>query len=274
MTKKTMPAITVGFIAVVIIAAAGFIYKAKQSEEQQQTTATTTTLAKSPAKTTAQPLPKPEPEPNPAAAEITDAVKQIPPSIINAPSTLENSDAIVLLAASDFSPAITQWLLPDEQIRKWVLAVDLIADGKLPKRYRPVDYPMAKFKTQGDGLKQVSSRENYQRMNLMINALTDIEVATLARYYKAWLPLLEKAYQEQGKTDTFNQRFMQSISQILTVNSLHQQPALIRPSVLYQFENPDYENASDIEKLLWRMGPDNTEELQGFLRELRYQLEQ
>ena len=149
-----------------------------------------------------------------------------------------------------------------------------MADGKLPKRYRPIDYPMAKFKTEASGIDEVTAEENYQRMTLLINTVTSIEASTLARYYQEWLPLLEKAYREQGKPDTFNQRFMQTISQVLAVNNLEQQPALIRPSVLYQFENPEYEDATDVEKLLWRMGPDNAEELQGFLRELRYQLQQ
>lgn len=269
MTNKTMPGIIIGFIAVVIIAAGIFIYSTQQQSAEQELSQT------APAPVVREPVkPAPEPLPEPAAVEPApvEPAPSLPP-IVNAPIALENSDTVALLAAKDLAPALTQWLLPEEQIRKWVLAVDLMADGKLPKRYRPVDYPMEKFKTQASGLDEVTSEENYQRMTLMINTLTSIEPATLVRYYQDWLPLLEKAYREQGKPDTFDQRFMQTISQVLAVNSLEQQPALIRPSVLYQFESADYENATDIEKLLWRMGPENAENLQGFLRELRYQLQ-
>lgn len=268
MTHKIIPGIIISLIAVLIIAAVSFIYNADQSEEHAS--ATTVSIVSDPVKTAPQPLSDPDPVTPP---EILTPAEPTPPPIVNAPITLENSDATFLLAARDISPALTKWLLPDEQVRKWVLTVDLMADGKMPKRYRPVDYPMDKFKTQANNLNEVSSAENYQRMSLIINILTSIETATLARYYQEWLPLLEKAYREQGKPDTFNQRFMQTISQILAANHLEQQPALIRSSVLYQFASPEYENATDVEKLLWRMGPENAEKLQGFLRELRYQLQ-
>jgi hypothetical protein len=44
---------------------------------------------------------------------------------------------------------------------------------------------------------------------------------------------------------------------------------LTRPSVHYHFADPALENRSDLEKLLIRMGPDNTEKIQAKVRELR-----
>ncbi|ARN72761.1 DUF3014 domain-containing protein [Oceanicoccus sagamiensis] len=274
MTNKTMPGMILGTMAVVIIAAVIFVYNTNQDNTAIEVVPVTKApVVREPVKPTPQPLPDPSPVAPPEVLTPTEAAPELP-AIVNAPITLDNSDASVLMAARDLTPTLTKWLLPKEQIRKWVLAVDLMADGKLPKRYRPVDYPMAKFKTQASGLDEVTSDENYQRMNAMIETVTSIDQATLVRYYQEWLPLLEKAYREQGKPDTFNQRFLQTISQVLAVSPLEQQPALTRPSVLYQFESQEYESATDVEKLLWRMGPDNAEALQAFLRELRYQLQQ
>ncbi|WP_101757485.1 DUF3014 domain-containing protein [Oceanicoccus sp. KOV_DT_Chl] len=222
------------------------------------------------------------PEPTPAYVPEQDWPKPEPMAelnqpeikIVTPPTALENSDPQFLLAAADLAPELSQWLLPDEQIRKWVLALDLMAEGKLPKRYRPVDYPMDKFAVEPMGLDTVAAEDNQQRMTSLIDTITAIKPAQAASYYRAWLPIIEKAYDEQGKNNSVDQRLRQAISQVLAVDSLEQPAALIRPSVLYKFEDPVLEDASDIEKLLWRMGPENAEKLQNFLRDLRAELYQ
>lgn len=82
--------------------------------------------------------------------------------------------------------------------------------------------------------------------------------------YREWLPILEKAYSEQGKPDTFDQRARQTISQVLGAEQLSDTPALTRPSVLYRYADETLEQASDVDKLLWRMGPENSAQLQDF----------
>jgi hypothetical protein len=66
--------------------------------------------------------------------------------LVAPPASLEDSDVQVREVVLDLAPAMASWLLPEEQIRKWVLLVDLMAEGKLPRRYRPLNYPMASFK--------------------------------------------------------------------------------------------------------------------------------
>ena len=212
-------------------------------------------------------------------SELTEDTPAAVPGV-DAPALLDDSDASVLQAVGEFGPALSKWLLPEQQIRKWVLAVDLVADGKLPKRYRPIDYPMPAFKASGTAANRTADPANYQRFSALVNSLSAIDTALLARYYREWLPLLERAYQEQGKADTFNDRLRQAIGQVLSASPLPTDPeslasqTLEQPSVLYRYEDPRLESASEIEKLLWRMGEDNSTTLQMFLRDLRYQLDQ
>lgn len=217
----------------------------------------------------------PAPVAEPAEAVAIPAPAPAPePVIVQPPTNLDGSDAIVLEAVADLSSMLGQWLLPREQIRKWVLAVDIVAEGKLPKRYRPIDYPVGKFKTIDTGQSIVLDQDNFERSNALIAVLIAIEPAKLASYYQQWLPLLEKAYREQGKPATFDSRFKQAISQVLAVSPQTDTPVLVHPSVLYKYADVKLEKASDIEKLLWRMGPDNAEKLQDYLREIRYLIEQ
>ena len=204
------------------------------------------------------------------------------PALVEAPVQLDDSDTSVLEAIAAIGPDIGQWLLPDQQIRKWVLAVDLIADGKLPRRYRPIDYPMTAFKAQKSEGKLIADPANQQRYDELISALETLDTTLLARYYRAWLPLLESAYSEQGKPDSFSERFQQAISRLIAVDDLPLAdendgdsggPQLKRPKVMYIYADESLEQASDVEKLLWRMGDENRNKLQFFLRDLRYKID-
>lgn len=208
--------------------------------------------------------PAPDPDPVPQEPDTT---------LITPPGELAGSDTTVKAVLQELSPQLSAWLIPDEQVRKWVLTVDLIADGKLPKRYRPLDYPMAKFAVEKQDSTTVATDANYERLVPLLTAITAIDTARLADYYHAWKPLLQKAYQEQGKPGTFEERLLTAFSQILAVTPLQDKEALIRPTVLYHYSNEELEKASDVEKLGWRMGEDNLITLQDFVRELREQIQ-
>ncbi|MEH6911664.1 MAG: DUF3014 domain-containing protein [Oceanicoccus sp.] len=269
MVNKLFPKLVIGVGAVAVLAIGWFIYSSEQQSQIEPADTTQNAIADNQLPQESLPAYSSDDvsidEPEPINIEPID-------DIVIAPVVLENSDPQVLLAIADLSPSLTQWLIPEEQLRKWVLSVDLVADGKLPKRYRPIDYPMVKFVTKTLADDAILSEKNYPRMNDLLAATITIDPELLARYYQNWLPILEKAYSEQGRSDSFDQRFQQAISQTLAASSLTEEPALVRPSVLYRYANPDYENATDVEKLLWRMGPDNAEKVQDFLREFRNQL--
>lgn len=218
-----------------------------------------------------------EPAAEPPPADSVDEPAPAPepePALIAAPEELSGSDETVLQVLSLISPQLTKWFIPDEQIRKWVLTIDLMADGRLPKRYRPLDYPMAKFAvTQEDGI-TVAADENFARLTPLIDAITAADPALLARYYRAWSPLLDKAYREQGKPGSFEERLLLALSRIIEVEPLvEEQAALVRPVVFYRYQDKALESATDLEKLCWRMGEDNLLSVQQFAREFRQQLD-
>ncbi len=148
-----------------------------------------------------------------------------------------------------------------------------MADGTLPKRYRPVDYPMEKFSVTKQGDTLLMSESNYARTNRLVDTVTGLDVELLADYYRAWKPLLEEAYGEQGKPGTFAQRLDTVLEQVIAAEPLPKRPVLKQPSVLYRYQDEALENASDVQKLMWRMGEENMRELQAFARKLQDALE-
>ncbi|MFB1036535.1 MAG: DUF3014 domain-containing protein, partial [Sinobacterium sp.] len=71
---------------------------------------------------------------------------------------------------------------------------------------------------------------------------------------------------------SFDTRFKQAIDQVLAAKSLPAEPELKLPSVMYQYQEKSLETASDIDKLIWRLGFENTNDIQQYLRDLKSRL--
>lgn len=222
--------------------------------------------------------PEPEPEVEPEVAPVAIVAELEPealpePQRISPPVSLNNSDPRVKQAVSDLAQRMLRWLAPEEQVRKWVLAVDLIADGKIPYKHSPVKYEKDPFLVLSTGVDSyVADSGNHSRWNPLIAVIAEIPVKDAARYYRDWLPLLERAYSELGKAGTFNQRFLAALGRIRSVGEPPIGEKLIRPHVFYQFEDAEIESASPVTKWVWRLGPENMLELQDFARNLSAEL--
>ena len=84
------------------------------------------------------------------------------------------------------------------------------------------------------------------------------------------LPLLDKAFTELGYPNiTFNQRLQQAIKVLLATPIIEEPIELYSISVNYKFVDPKLEALPDAQKLLIRMGPDNTRKLKKVLRRLQ-----
>jgi hypothetical protein len=215
-------------------------------------------------------VPPPEPMPLPRAEKSAPAEQQEP--LVAAPATLDNSDAQVRTAVTDFAPKLAEWLTPREQIRKWVMLVNQVAEGKLPLKDRPLQYSMPGFMVERSGQTLRLDPANYARANAVIDTIVAIPPQRLAQYYHAWRPTLDKAYGELGGSDGFDKRLRAAIDRVLKARTLSAAPTLSHPSVYYQYADPKLEQADDVEKLLWRLGPGNTKRIQDYLRQLLQEL--
>jgi hypothetical protein len=197
----------------------------------------------------------------PDTAATSDPVPPPPP-------TLQESGAEAQTAVGELSPRLVGWLTPQEPVRKGVLLVDLVAEGRVPVKNLPLSYPAERFAVEKRDGEIYLSPANYQRASELIDTITAIPPEQAVRYYRAWRPLLQEAHDELGRKQSFEQRLQRAIQQVLDTKPLTGDIRLDQPNVFYTYADPELESASDVSKLLWRLGPENTEKLQVWLREV------
>lgn len=269
-----MPKKLIAAILVIAAGALGFWFLQQQQQSPTVVTLPKFKTEKSPSAITETPLEGPVIRDDPPLASTpptseTEPDSVIPaPAIVPAPERIEQSDTRVKEAVTQLDPALINWMLPEEQIRKWVVLINQVADGKVPVKNRPLEYPLPAFQVQKKGDTLWLNHANYQRTNALISALTQIPPEQITRYYHAWLPLLQQAQDELGSGGKFHDRLLLAIARVQAIKPLEGDVKLVKGKRFYLFADSTLENASALEKLLWRLGPDNSLRLQQYLGQL------
>lgn len=198
------------------------------------------------------------------------------PEVPTLPS-LNNSDAFVVeeLVLMDGGSSILMHLVSEELVRKFVIMVENISRGEFPERNRPILNPAERMAITELGSEfYMMDEKSYQRFKGLVTSLTNISTETAVNLYQRLQPLFSEAYAELGLRDSeFDDVFMLAIDSVLNARTAPQPQQLIRPNLNYLYANPEIENYSAIEKLLLRLGPENTESLQRRLEFFKRRLE-
>lgn len=202
----------------------------------------------------------------PVIAAASETASTAP--LLAKPPQLDGSDASVLQAAAELSPQLAGWLLPPEQLRKWVALVNLVAEGKFPVKDRPLSYELQAFRARKEDNRFWLEPLSFQRKDALVSALTAISPQRAADYFHAWEPLLQNAHDELGNGGQFRDRLKLAIARVNAVQPLQGETELKVSIVSYLYKDEALEKASALEKLLWRLGPDNSRRLQDYLRTL------
>lgn len=226
------------------------------------------------------PEPQPEPQEEPAVVEPAPEPEPEPEPL----PELAESDAVALAAAEELSGngELAALLVKDNAIQKSVRAVIAAADGGVVHEYRPIRSPAGAFLVDpldeppqdGVGQRYRLSARNYERYDGYVNVLTSLQPHKVAAVFQRFYPLFEQAYEQHGvEKGSFKSLTLEAIDSLLAAPVLEEEPILVQPRVYYQFEDPRLEALPATQKLLIRMGPDNTRKIQQALRELRKVIE-
>jgi hypothetical protein len=218
-----------------------------------------------------------EPEPPvmtpPAAVNVEPLALPEPAFIL---PRLDDSDQLVRDGVLSLTreEAINVWLSPAELVRKFVVVVDNVANGNVAKDAVVVLAPRAPFKAVAvDEKVFVMDDASYARYDEFTQIFTSLDARRAAEFYDLLKPLFQSAYTELGYTDRqFDEVVFRAVGRLLETPVLEGPVRLVRPVVMFEYEDPQLESLSAAQKQLLRMGPNNSRAIQAKLAEMAREL--
>jgi hypothetical protein len=244
-------------ILIFVLAAAGVFYL--RSRNAPLPAAPTAPVASTPT--------APEPgiaHPLPGAAGNAGSAAPLPEL---ADSDVPLRDALAQLSSAD---AVKDFLVPQDVIRKMVVTIDNLPRQKVAVEKRPTTPIPGSFVANGDELHSTLDARNFERYKAMVAVISKLDARQLAAVYIHFYPLFQQSYQNLGYPNGyFNDRLVEVIDNLLAAPEPKAPIELVRPNVMYTFADPALESRSAGQKLLIRMGPENSRALKAKLTELK-----
>lgn len=229
----------------------------------------------------------PEPDPEPAAPVAREPVEVPGPlhpveSVSDASETRPDLVPLPALDASDeylkieivdiFGESIEDLLAESGMIERIVATIDNLPRSHVAERIRPVGGLSDQFLVDGldtSGMDRISPA-NYRRYDVLVGMIGAADQLQIADLYRRYYPLFQKAYVELGYPDGyFNDRLVEVIDHLLATPEVTDPVSVVRPHVLYEYEDVRLEALSSGQKLLIRMGNEHATTVKKALRDLR-----
>jgi hypothetical protein len=206
------------------------------------------------------------------AAVAEKAETEVPPGVLNLPGLeLEKSDALLRGLVRDISshPGLSVWMKTREIVRKFVAAVDNIANGLSPKAQIDFFAPSREFRASKRDGRYIVDPTSYDRYNPVVDVFISLDDKASARLYAAIKPLFAQAYTELGYPDTdFQDTLTRAIAELLQTPVVEGRIYLDKKVSSYAMIDETLEGLDQAQKQFLRMGPENVQVVQTKLRAL------
>jgi len=182
---------------------------------------------------------------------------------------LDKSDEAVRGLAADLStnPLFLEWLKTKDILRRFVAAVDNIANGQSPRPHLDFFNLRTPIKVIQRNGKTVIDPASFDRYNVVADVFESLSAAGCARLFESARGLLDQAYRELGyPRGDFRQTFFRAIVAILRTPVIDVPLEVEKGIVTYTLKDPRLEALDEVEKHLLRMGPENVQLIQAKLR--------
>lgn len=272
-------------VLVVLLSVGGYYYYSGDSDSPKLIPNAPIVLPETPPSEpmTLESAPEPETtETTPVAPETDNNSPKTPavtePEVVVEPvPALAESDAFVQRKALAIinNNVLSSSLVQQDLARQFVVFVDNLAQGELTRKVSPLKGPEKLFSVSEITNKVYLNPEGFHRYDAYVDSIAKMDEQTLMATYKQMTPMLEEAFSELGYSNAkFNDRMLQAIKILLAAPIIEDPIELSSISVNYQFVDPNLEALPSAQKLLIRMGPENTRKLKVALRKLESQLAQ
>jgi hypothetical protein len=250
-STRTMVAIFVALLVTVSAVVAWWLWGRGEDEQQPSAEAAV--------------APTPAPSPTPGLQERLSARL--------AGTTLATSDAIIRELASALSahPKLAAWLASEDLARRFVAAVDRVADGLSPGEQLDFARPSGPFavREEPDG-SLVIDPASFARYDLAAEIFASLDTAGAVALYRELEPVIDDAYAEIAPPGArFADRLDAAFDELLAVPRVSGPAEVQQLVVTYAWADRQLEALSEAQRHLLRTGPDNVAKLQHKLGELR-----
>jgi len=172
-------------------------------------------------------------------------------------------------------------VIDDDMIRRFVVFTDNFSQGIVAYEHSPFIIPNTVFSPDKENVSFENNQNVWQwsessskRFGLYVELLRSFDSANLVQWYMEIKPLIDEAYAELGYDDDFTNVLQDAITRVLDMELPKSSMAIIRPSVMYQYQDSTLESLPDTEKLLLRLGKENLLVIKSVLLELNEKLAQ
>jgi len=218
---------------------------------------------------------RPEPEDTTPVTSPEPTVEEVQEEVEAIEVELSKSDDLVrgLVLELSSRPEVARWLLTDNLIRRFVAAVDLIANGRSPKA--PIDFIelSGSFQASEEGGQEFINPKSYKRYERVAGIIDSLDTAGFVTLYKKLRLPIQEAYRDLGYPEgDFNATFKDAIMSLIETPVVEDRILLDKDVLTYRMQNPELEDLTPAQKHLLRMGPDNMRTVQAKLRDIAQKL--
>jgi len=183
---------------------------------------------------------------------------------------LDESDSVIrdLIKGLSSHPKLADWAVTTDFVRKFVAAVDNVANGQSPRAQLDFFRREGNFKVVEKSGRIYIDPSSYSRYNQVAEAFASLDTEGIVRLLRQSKLMIQEAYRDLGYPDQdFQDTLVRAIRELLRVPVV--KDVLVQKKVVsYEMVDPNLEKLSQAQKHLLRMGPENVQKIQSKLREL------
>jgi hypothetical protein len=170
-------------------------------------------------------------------------------------------------------PQFAAWLIRDDLLRRFVSAIESIAEGYSPRDELQFVGPMAPFVVQKFGEELVISPGCFHRFDVITDVFCSLDTSGAVTAYRYLKPNIAELHRSiSWVSPDFDERLLAAIDHLLEV-PVDEEPLTVKRGVVrFTFVDDDLERLTDAQRQLLRMGPENARRIQLKLSELRTEL--
>ena len=184
---------------------------------------------------------------------------------------LDASDTFVrgLVAALSAHPDLARWLVTGGLVRRFVVAVDNIAEGTNPAQHVMFMTPDSPFSVMSGESGTTIATESYRRYDVHAQIVDSLDTQGTAELYRTLEPLMDEAYVELGYPDArFRPTLERAVARLLETPLLDEAPTVSQRVAFYEYADATLEALAPAQKQFLGIGPTNMRIVQAKLFEI------